>query len=142
MFYVVTHSMTEFLTVPQILSLAPWEWNCICIFRKLFCSESGCQVLKGHTYTSSDDYESIKPNPPTNEVCAKECRSRREDNPNINGMIWSEDTKECKCMIGMMGKNQTTGYDICYFGKSNSHIICVSRIYGIKNVGIIHRLGF
>ena len=84
----------------------------------IFDSESACEMLKGHTYTSSDDSELIKPNPPTNEVCAEKCKKRIEDNPYINGMIWQAKSKRCGCMSGMQGAIQWTGYDICYFRKS------------------------
>ena len=81
----------------------------------LFCSGTACKLLKGQSYTGSDGSESIKPNPPTNEICAEKCEKRKKDNPNINGMIWYVNTKECWCMIGMRGQKDWSGYDICYY---------------------------
>ena len=102
----------------------------ICRTASMFVLESPCELLKGQSYTDYDSSESITPNPSTNEVCAKLCKKRREDNPNINGLLWSVDTKQCQCMIGMKGKKKWTGYDICFFGKSSySLVYLVEGIY-------------
>ena len=79
-------------------------------------SESACEVLKDHSYTDVVESESVQPNPRTVIECAKKCSKRREKKPNVNGMTWDVNTKECHCMIGMKGKKQLTGYDICFFG--------------------------
>ena len=72
--------------------------------------------MKSQSYTEFEELETVKPNPPSNAVCAKKCKRREEDNLNINGMIYYEDTKECMCVIGMKGVVQQAGSDICYFG--------------------------
>ena len=86
-----------------------------CVFT--WYSYSACTLLKNQSYTDLYDWELVKPNPPTNEECAWECKQRRKDDFNINGMTWNVNTRECRCTIGMKGKIQKEGSDICYFGK-------------------------
>ena len=89
----------------------------------IFCLETACKFLKDQYYTGRDNFAKVKPNPPTNIVCAEKCKTRREKNPSINGIAWFVHSKECWCMIGMRGKKSYPGYDICYFGESL--LVCV-----------------
>ena len=94
---------------------------------------SPCKLLKDEVYTEKGGYELVKPNPPTNKVCAKICKKRKENNPNINGMMWTANIKRCLCVIGMEGRWMQTGYDICYFGTSFDSF--QDQVHMIRQVG-------